>query len=88
MAKTKFSNKCDILAELWLDYKNDVEFEDFISYNDLGLPLAYAISNGIVGRSKLSEGFISETFDLFLEGLDVKDTGFETLSEILILDGN
>lgn len=88
MAKTKFSNKCDILAELWIEYKNDVEFEDFISYNDLGLPLAYAISSGIVERSKLSEGFISETFDLFLEVLDIKDAGFETLSEILILDGD
>jgi hypothetical protein len=28
----------EILADLWINYKYDDEFEDFIEYNDLGLP--------------------------------------------------
>ena len=84
---TPFSSKCDILGDLWIEYKNDTEFADFIEYNDLGLPLAYAISNGIVESTPIAEGFITETFDLFLEGLELEDTGFETLSDVLILRG-
>lgn len=85
-ATTPFSNRCDILAELWTGYKNDVEFEDFIEYNDLGLPLAYAISAGIVAKSDLAEGFVNETFDLFLDVLGLEsDTGFETLADVLVL---
>jgi len=84
---TPYSSQCDILAELWVDYKNDPEFEDFISYNDIGLPLAYAISTGIVSSTPLAQGFITETFDLFITGLEIEDTGFENLEDILTLTG-
>lgn len=85
-ATTPFSNRCSILAELWVEYKNDVEFEDFIEYNDLGLPLAYAISAEIISTSKVAENFINETFDLFLQVLGLEgDTGFETLADVIVL---
>ena len=84
---THFSNKCDILAELWVDYKNDVQFEDFIEYNDLGLPLAYAISTGIIPVSPRAEIFVNETFDLLLVALERQDEGFESLEDLLLLDG-
>ena len=85
-ATTPFSNKSDILGELWVEYKNDTKFQDFFDYNDLGLPLAYAISTGIVSSSPLAENFINETFELFLEVLGIdEDTGFESLSDIIIL---
>lgn len=84
---THFSNKCDILAELWVEYKKDGEFEDFIEYNDLGLPLAYAISTGIVSVSPRAEMFVNETFDLLLVALERKDEGFESLADLLLLDG-
>ena len=84
---TPFSNRCDILAELWVEYKNDTEFEDFMEYNDIGLPLAYCISTGIVSSSPRAEMFIDETFNIFLEGLEREDEGFETLSDILLLEG-
>lgn len=82
---TPFSNKCDILGDLWIDYKGDDKFADFIQYNDLGLPLAYAISGGIVESTPIAEGFVNETFDIFLEGLGIDDTGFETLDDIMVL---
>lgn len=80
---TLYSNKVSILSELWLDYRGDEEFQDFIEYNDLGLPLAYAINAGIVESTDLSARFIEESFDILLAGLDIDDIGFETLEELL-----
>ena len=81
--ETTLNNKLSILSELWLDYRDDEEFTDFIEYNDLGLPLAYAISNDIVSISSSAEKFIGETFDLLLAALDLEDTGYEDLTEVL-----
>lgn len=82
-ALTPFSNRCDILAEVWVNYKGDPDFEDFISYNDLGLPLAYAIAVDIVHSTPKAEMFVNETFDLLLSALGVEDTNFESLDDLL-----
>jgi hypothetical protein len=66
-----------------MDYRDDEEFTDFIEYNDLGLPLGYMISSGIVGTATTKgEEIIEETFDLFLGAMNVKDTGFDTLDDV------
>lgn len=81
--ETTFSNRCDILAELWMGYRDDEEFADFLDYNDLGFPLAYAISKEIVTSTQEAENLIDETWELFLGALGEKeDTGFETLNEV------
>jgi hypothetical protein len=81
--KTSLENRMQILAELWLEYRNDQNFEDFIKYNDLGLPLAYAIAEGIVETTPPAENYINETFELLLAGLGIEDENFENLDEIL-----
>jgi hypothetical protein len=80
---TPLSNRTDILADLWIRHKDDPEFIDFVSYNDLGLPLAYALSHGIVNMTEQVEMFINETWDLLIGALNIEDTGFETLDEVL-----
>jgi hypothetical protein len=80
---TDFNNKCLILADLWLNYRHDEEFKDFVEYNDLGLPLSYAVANNVVGTTKLTEQMIEETWDLLLAGLGIEDDGFETLDDLL-----
>jgi len=80
---TSFETRCEILSDLWLNYKADDEFKDFIVYNDLGLPLAYAISEGIVENTPPAENFINETFELLLAGLGIEDDGFDNLDEML-----
>ena len=81
---TTFENKCEILADVWLTYRNDEDFQDFISYNDLGLPLAYALANGIVKKSDECTRFVEEAFALLLAGLGIdEDTGYEFLEEVL-----
>lgn len=80
--QTSFGNKCEILGDLWLNYREDEEFKDFIEYNDIGLPLAYIIANQIVQTTPVAEKFINETFDLLLSGMGVEDTGFESLDDL------
>lgn len=80
---TTFENKCAILADLWLNFRYDEQFKDFIEYNDLGLPLAYAINEGIVDTTDIANGFINETFDVLLSGMGIEDTGFDSLGDVL-----
>ena len=84
MTATSFDDRCSILAELWMNYRNDQNFEDFISYNDLGLPLAYLLDNEIVKPTTLSTKFINETFDLLLGSLEQTDNGYVTLDDIFL----
>ncbi len=87
MSMTTQETKAEILSDLWLGYKNDQNFEDFFAYNDLGLPLAYAVANGIVKATELSNKFINETFDLLLASLEIEDEGYDGLDDIFLMAG-
>lgn len=80
---TDFSNKCIILGELWLNYRDDEQFQDFVEYNDLGLPLAYLLAEGVVTNTEKAANFIEETWDLLVEALGIEDAGFTNLNEML-----
>ena len=78
-----FENKITILAELWMNYRDDEDLQDFVEYNDLGLPLAYFLMNEIVLPTSQSELYINETYDLFIASLQVADKEWESLDELL-----
>jgi hypothetical protein len=80
---TELASKCDILNDIWINHSNDESFEDFIEINDLGLPMAYFICNGIVEVTPLAEEIINVTFSDLLELLEIEDTGFKVLSDIV-----
>lgn len=80
---TDFSSKCNILADLWINYKDNESFTDFVEYNDLGLPLAFAISQEIVSTTDTATAYINETFALLLEAVGAQDTGYASLDELL-----
>jgi hypothetical protein len=80
---TDFSNVCDILGELYANYKDDKEFSDFIEFNDLGLPLAYMVRENLAVPSDDGARYIVETWDLFLKSLNVEDSGFTDLDSVL-----
>lgn len=82
--KTELNNKCGILAELWSNYRDDEDFQDFIEYNDLGLPMAYLVAEELVSINEKGKIYINETFDLFIDSLGIKDEGFEDLNQVLI----
>ena len=76
-------NKITILAELWMNYRDDDELEDFVEYNDIGLPLAYLLMNEIVLPSEQSAIYINETYDLLIGSLAIPDKEWESLDEML-----
>lgn len=65
-----------------MNYRDDPDFVDFIEYNDLGLPLSYAIFNNIVDTKPSATEMINETFSLLLAALHIEDEGFTLLDEL------
>ena len=81
---TPLNKQAEILSDLWLNYRSDEDFQDFIQYNDLGLPLAYALSSGIIQPTEKVQAFVEETFMLLLSGMDIaEDEGFDNLNDII-----
>lgn len=82
--ETPFEVRCNILSELWIEYRDQEDFKDFIDYNDLGLPLAFLLDEGIVKNTDKSKLMVNETFDLFLATLGQEDQGFDSLDDLLV----
>lgn len=82
---TPIEVRCDILSELWIEYRDQEDFNDFINYNDLGLPLSFALAEDIVKPTDKSTMIINETFDLFLATLGIEeDGGYDNLDDLLV----
>ena len=73
----EFADRCGILGQFWIDFRQDDDLKTFIEYNDIGLPLAYFIAEGLVSGTPMSEQYINETFDIFLKALDVTEEDIE-----------
>jgi len=82
MPTTTFESKALILGQVWMQHKTDDEMADFFAYNDIGVPLAFAFAEGIVNHTPTLEQYINESFDLFLEALNIEDAGFEDLKDM------
>jgi hypothetical protein len=81
---TPLSVRAEILSALWIQYKNNPDFQEFVEYNDLGLPLAYAVDHGIIEMNKEVSMFVNETFDALLTEVAIEeDTGFEDVQSVL-----
>ena len=85
-AGTDFFTKIEILAEVWKYHREDEVFQDFCSFNDVALPLAFFIDSELATLSELGNQYIEETFKALLTELDIEeDTGFESLDDMLDL---
>jgi hypothetical protein len=88
-SKTSFESKLEILAQLNSAAKEDDEltdeFMEFVSFNDIGLPLAYLANNGLCDLTELGTQYVSETWTLLLKFCEAEDQGFESLEDILKL---
>lgn len=84
-SKTSFENKAEILSEIWTGYRDDIQFFEFIESNDIGFPLAYALTHKLVSLEENGKAFIEETFSELLGHFDLEDQGFEYLDELLTL---
>jgi hypothetical protein len=68
-----FKSKCEILGTFWYQFKEDEDLKAFISYNDVGLPLAWFIATGVVEPRSTSEEYVNETFAMFLDAMEVTE---------------
>ena len=50
----------------------------------MGLPLAFMISEELVTPSERARAMVEETFTILLATLEVEDTGFESLDDLLV----
>jgi hypothetical protein len=80
---TDLASKIDILNDIWINYSEEEGFQDFIEMNDLGLPLAHLISNGIVESTTLAEELVNQSFNDLMELFEIDDSGFKKFEEIL-----
>ena len=79
--------KADIIMDFAQRYSEVILFEDFFDYNDLGIPLAGAVSAEICELNKKGHEVIEETYLLLLTELRLEninfDKDYEGLDDIL-----
>lgn len=83
MATTDFSNKVQILASFYMNYRDEKNVSDFIEFNDLGLPLAFLSAEGLAEITEQGIQYIEETWNLLMDMFEIEDTGFESLDQLL-----
>lgn len=83
MPKTSYEHKVQILGKFWLQCRSDNDLQEFLDENDLGLPVAYALSTGMVEGGAEAKELIEESFERVLESMGIEDRGFSTLAEVL-----
>jgi tetratricopeptide (TPR) repeat protein len=69
-----FDEKNAVIASLWIEFRKDEDFAHFMTYNDLGCPLAYMYQEKLI--TELSDqgiGMITETFNNFMKLMDVTE---------------
>lgn len=82
-----YKSKCAILNDLWTGYRFEEDFDDFMEYNDLGMPLAVLISEGIVSSTPQAEIYVEETYALLLAALNIEDKNYESLEQMFFEAG-
>lgn len=81
---TDFETQCEILSDLWLNYRDHDELKDFHEYNDLGLPLAYLIHAELARVTDDGIPYVEETFNLLCAALDLDiEAEYSSLNEML-----
>jgi hypothetical protein len=80
---TPFDTQCEILSDLWLNYRTEESVELLFEYFDMGFPLAFAHNQGIVKLEPVAMEMITQCWLGVLESFGhEQDTGFADLSEI------
>lgn len=83
-----FSKKCEILSDLWMNYRDESEMEDFLVYNDLGLPLAHLCHTNLVKPSDQALMFVDETYNILCASLGIDpEQDYESLAEMFLAQG-
>ena len=55
--------KCEVLSNIYLNLKDEEEWQDFVAYWNLTLPIAQAILMGVVLPTSKSEEMINSAWE-------------------------
>ena len=85
-----FDNRVAVLGESYTAGIEDEGWLQFKSYSDVGLPLAYLLSSGVVEVTEATrdniESYIDETYELLMQLLEVPEedkNNFADLDELI-----
>lgn len=68
---SEIERRCAVLAEFYEVYRDDEDFEDFITYADIALLAAYLVNLGVVSPSKKFEQYVNEAWVMLLNRQNV-----------------
>jgi len=83
--KTSLEDKAQIIVEFTQDYFYGGEYEDFFDYNDLGTPLAIAITQEMADLTDSGREVLEETWRNLCELFDADvATSFDSIDELIM----
>jgi hypothetical protein len=75
-----FVDKVGVISKLWIEFRNDGDFSAFMQYNDIGCPMAYMMSEGLINElNPVGEQLIEETFKMFLDLVNVTEEEIDSV---------
>ncbi len=77
--------KAEIIFEFINSYRGDEAFEEFFSYNDLGVPMAVMIVNELIDLTDKGLEVIDETWEELCKTLNFANSeyDYESLDELI-----
>lgn len=77
-------SKADIIVQFTQDQFVNEEYDEFFNYNDLGVPIAIALSNGLVNLTEEGEALINETWKDLCELFDADpEEEYESIDDLM-----
>ena len=84
-----FEGKCEILHDLYMERGGDEEYSEFISTNDIGIPLAYMVVMGAAVPTEAGILDVEYTYMNFCELLGIDSYGdYDSLDAMIDLSEN
>lgn len=82
----QFADKAGVLGQLWIEFRHDEDFSEFMDYNDLGMPMSYMVAEGLIkDLSPVGEEMLEETFKMFLTLIEVTEEEIDLLPEVNLM---
>ena len=80
----EMDRKVGVLADLYLNYRDEDQFKEFADYNDIGLPIAHLVHTGLCNMNKEAEVYVEETYDLLVSAMGVDpEQDYQTIDDML-----
>ena len=83
LSETPFDTQCEILTEMWLNYRDEESVVELFDFFDMGFPMAFAHHEGLAKLEPVGKEMVIQCWAGVLEAFGhEQDTGFETLSDL------